>query len=137
MNAAEIVIREVQSDGGFQVRQLLAESIGQARHSLPRVVRVPLGPRRTTLRLKLGHNRSMIYLLSGSGSTAAPASACCTALFSEIGACSAALHPHKAWSVHQSMRTPFTSPAEAFKCPFVAVVQVARQAQLPPDADAA
>jgi hypothetical protein len=28
MNAAEIVICEVQSDGGFQMRQLLAERIG-------------------------------------------------------------------------------------------------------------
>jgi len=31
MNATEIVIREVQGDGGFQMRQLLAESIGQPR----------------------------------------------------------------------------------------------------------
>jgi hypothetical protein len=31
MNTAEIVIREVKGDGGFQVRQLLAESVGQPR----------------------------------------------------------------------------------------------------------
>ncbi len=30
MNATEIVIREVQGDGGFQVRQLLAERIGES-----------------------------------------------------------------------------------------------------------
>jgi hypothetical protein len=29
MNTAEIVVREVQCDGGFQVRQLLAERIGK------------------------------------------------------------------------------------------------------------
>jgi hypothetical protein len=33
MNTAEIVIREVQGDSGFQVRQLLAERIGQPRKS--------------------------------------------------------------------------------------------------------
>src|SRR5579863_8085130 len=31
MNTAEIVVGKVQSDGGFQMRQLLAERIGQAR----------------------------------------------------------------------------------------------------------
>ena len=33
MNAAKVVIGEVQCDGGFQVRQLLAERIGQSRKS--------------------------------------------------------------------------------------------------------
>jgi hypothetical protein len=33
MNAAEIVIGEVQGDSGFQVRQFLAESIREARES--------------------------------------------------------------------------------------------------------
>ena len=36
MDAAEIVIREVQRDGGFQVRQLLAESVRQPRESANR-----------------------------------------------------------------------------------------------------
>jgi hypothetical protein len=31
MNTATVVIREVQRNGGFQMRQLLAESIGEAR----------------------------------------------------------------------------------------------------------
>src|SRR5260370_41710728 len=31
MNAAEIVVREMQSDSGFQVRQLLAERISEPR----------------------------------------------------------------------------------------------------------
>ena len=31
MNAAEIVVSKMQRDGGFQVRKLLAESIGQTR----------------------------------------------------------------------------------------------------------
>jgi hypothetical protein len=31
MNTAEIVVREMQSDGSFQMRQLLAESVRQAR----------------------------------------------------------------------------------------------------------
>jgi hypothetical protein len=33
MHAAEVVIREVQSDGSFQMRQLLAERIGKPRQS--------------------------------------------------------------------------------------------------------
>ena len=33
MNTAEIVVREVQADGGFQVRQLLAERIREPRKS--------------------------------------------------------------------------------------------------------
>jgi hypothetical protein len=33
MDAAEIIVREVHGDGSFQVRQLLAERIGQPRKS--------------------------------------------------------------------------------------------------------
>lgn len=33
MNTAEIIVREVQSDSGLQVRQLLAERIGQPRQA--------------------------------------------------------------------------------------------------------
>ena len=33
MNAAEVVIGEMQCDGGFQVRQLLAERIGKPREA--------------------------------------------------------------------------------------------------------
>ena len=33
MNATEIVIREVQGNGGFQMRQLLTESVRQPRES--------------------------------------------------------------------------------------------------------
>lgn len=36
MNAAEIVVREVQRDGCFQILQFLAESISQARESADR-----------------------------------------------------------------------------------------------------
>ena len=31
MNTAEIIVREVQRDGGFQVRQLFAEGVGEPR----------------------------------------------------------------------------------------------------------
>ena len=36
MYAAEVVVSEVQRDGGFQVRQLFAESVRQARESADR-----------------------------------------------------------------------------------------------------
>jgi hypothetical protein len=33
MNAAEIIVREVQGDSGFQVRELLAKCIGKSREA--------------------------------------------------------------------------------------------------------
>jgi hypothetical protein len=52
MNTTEIVIREVQSDGGFQMRQLLAECIGEPRkssHRHPHVKVLSFHHRRTDM----------------------------------------------------------------------------------------